>query len=58
MILNIILCVKSEMRLLAGKNADRVKRLDWQLRKAERKGKVSGTVLEEEVDKVRAILEG
>jgi mRNA interferase MazF len=43
---------------LAGKNADRVKSLDWQVRKAERKGKLSGAVLEEEVYKVGAILEG
>jgi len=38
--------------------ADQVKSLDWQVRKAEKKGKVSRAVLEEVVDKVRAILEG
>jgi len=35
-----------------------MKSLDWQVRRAERKGKVSRAVLEEAGDKVRAILEG
>ena len=38
--------------------ADQVKSLDWQVRRAEKKGKVSKAVLEEVVSKVRAILEG
>jgi mRNA interferase MazF len=38
--------------------ADQVKSLDWRVRRAERKGKVAKPVLEEVVDKVRAILEG
>ncbi len=38
--------------------ADQVKSLDWQVRKAERKGKVSTKVLEEVIEKIRAILEG
>lgn len=38
--------------------ADQVKSLDWQVRKAERKGNVSKGVLEEAVGKIRAILEG
>jgi len=38
--------------------ADQVKSLDWQARKAEKKGKVAKTVLEEVVDKIRVILEG
>lgn len=38
--------------------ADQVKSLDWQVRRAEKKGKVAKTVLEEVVGKVRAILEG
>jgi mRNA interferase MazF len=38
--------------------ADQVKSLDWQVRKAEKKGKVTKAVLEEVVDKIRAILEG
>ena len=38
--------------------ADQVKSMDWQVRKAEKKGKVSRAALEEVVDKVRAILEG
>jgi len=38
--------------------ADQVKSLDWRVRKAEKKGKVPRLVLEEVVDKVRAILEG
>ena len=49
-----------------GKNAmvqgvilsDQVKSLDWQARKAEKKGKVSKPVMEEVTAKVRAILEG
>jgi hypothetical protein len=38
-----------------------VKSLEWQVRKvrkAEKKGRVAKTILEEVVDKVRAILEG
>lgn len=35
-----------------------VKSLDWQVGKAEKQGRVAKTVLEEVVDKVRAILEG
>lgn len=38
--------------------ADQVKSLDWQVRKAEKTGKVTKLVLDEVVDKVRAILEG
>lgn len=38
--------------------ADQVKSLDWQVRRAEKKGKVAKSVLEEVVGKVRAILEG
>jgi len=38
--------------------ADQVKSLDWQVRRAEKKGKVSKEVLEEVVVKIRAILEG
>lgn len=38
--------------------ADQVKSLDWQVRRAERKGKVTKEVLEEVVLKIRAILEG
>jgi mRNA interferase MazF len=38
--------------------ADQVKSLDWQVRRAEKQGKVAKTILEEEIDKVRAILEG
>lgn len=38
--------------------ADQVKSLDWQVRKAEKKGKVAKAVMEEVVDKIRAILEG
>ena len=38
--------------------ADQVKSLDWQVRRAEKVGKVSKPVLEEVIDKVRAILEG
>ncbi len=38
--------------------ADQVKSLDWQVRRAERQGKVTKPVLEEVIDKVRAILEG
>jgi mRNA interferase MazF len=37
--------------------ADQVKSLDWQVRRAEKKGKVSPEVLEEVVVKIRAILE-
>ena len=38
--------------------ADQVKSLDWQVRKAEKAGKVTKLVLEEVIDKIRAILEG
>jgi mRNA interferase MazF len=38
--------------------ADQVTSLDWQVKKAEKKGKVAQKVLEEVVDKIRAILEG
>lgn len=38
--------------------ADQVKSLDWQVRRAERKGNVSKGVLEEVVGKIMAILEG
>jgi mRNA interferase MazF len=38
--------------------ADQVKSLDWQVRRAEKQGKVAKAVLEEVIDKVRAILEG
>jgi mRNA interferase MazF len=38
--------------------ADQVKSLDWQARRAEKQGKVAKPVLEEAIDKVRAILEG
>jgi mRNA interferase MazF len=38
--------------------ADQVKSLDWQVRRAEKLGKVTKPVLEEVIDKVRAILEG
>lgn len=38
--------------------ADQVKSLDWQVRQAEKKGNVSKAVLEEVVEKIRAILEG
>jgi mRNA interferase MazF len=38
--------------------ADQVKSLDWQARKVEKLGKVAKAVLEEVVEKVRAILEG
>ena len=38
--------------------ADQVKSLDWQARKAEKKGTVSRAVLDEVIDKVKAILEG
>ena len=38
--------------------ADQVKSLDWKVRKAEKKGNVSKAVLEEVVEKIRAILEG
>lgn len=38
--------------------ADQVKTLDWEVRNAEKKGKVAKMVLEEVVDKIRAILEG
>ena len=37
--------------------ADQVKSLDWQIRRAEKKGKVSQEVLEEVVAKIRALLE-
>ena len=37
--------------------ADQVKSLDWQVRKAERKGSVPKEVLEEVLDKIRVILE-
>jgi mRNA interferase MazF len=38
--------------------SDQVKSLNWQARRAEKKGKVSKPVMEEVVAKVRAILEG
>ena len=38
--------------------ADQVKSLDWQVRRAEKKGIVTKEVLEEAVLKIRAILEG
>lgn len=38
--------------------ADQVKSLDWQIRRAEKKGQVAPEVLEEVVLKIRAILEG
>jgi mRNA interferase MazF len=38
--------------------ADQVKSLDWQVRRAQKKGRVAPAVLEEVVDKVKAILEG
>ncbi|MBC8017188.1 MAG: toxin-antitoxin system, toxin component, MazF family protein [Verrucomicrobia bacterium] len=38
--------------------SDQVKSLDWQVRKAEKKGNVSKAVLEEVIEKIRAILEG
>jgi mRNA interferase MazF len=38
--------------------ADQVKSLDWRVRKAEKKGTVSPAVLEEVVDRIKAILEG
>jgi len=38
--------------------ADQVKSLDWQVRKAEKKGDVSRAVMEEVVEKIKAILEG
>lgn len=38
--------------------ADQVKSLDWRVRKAEKTGKVSNAVLQEVVDKIKAILEG
>lgn len=38
--------------------ADQVKSLDWQVRRAEKKGKVPDRVLEEVVLRVRALLEG
>lgn len=38
--------------------SDQVKSLDWQVRRAEKKGKVTNEVVEEVVLKVRAILEG
>lgn len=38
--------------------ADQVKSLNWQVRRAEKSGKVSKDVLEEVVIKIRAILEG
>jgi mRNA-degrading endonuclease toxin of MazEF toxin-antitoxin module len=38
--------------------AEQVNSLDWQVRRADKKGKVSRLVLEEVVDKVRAIMEG
>jgi len=37
--------------------ADQVKSLDWQVRKAEKKGNVCKAVLEEVVYKIRTILE-
>lgn len=38
--------------------ADQVKSLDWRERRAERKGEVGKEVLEEVLDKLKAILEG
>ena len=38
--------------------ADQVKSLDWQARRAEKKGTVSQAVLDEVLDKIKAILEG
>ena len=38
--------------------ADQVKSLDWQVRKAEKKGMVAKTAMEEVIDKIKAILEG
>jgi mRNA interferase MazF len=38
--------------------ADQVKSLDWQVKRAEKRGKVAKPVLEEVIDKVKAILEG
>ena len=38
--------------------ADQVKSLDWQMRKAEKKGMVAKMVQEEVADNIRAILEG
>ena len=38
--------------------ADQAKSLDWQVRKAEKAGKVAKPVLEEVIEKIRAILEG
>lgn len=38
--------------------ADQVKSLDWRVRKAEKKGTVAKAVLDEVVDKIKAILEG
>ena len=38
--------------------ADQVKSLDWQVRRAEKKGIVTKEVLEEVILKIRAILEG
>ena len=38
--------------------ADQVKSLDWQVRRAEKKGKASKEVLEEVIAKIRAVLEG
>jgi mRNA interferase MazF len=38
--------------------ADQVKSLDWRVRRAEKKGAVSQAVLDEVVDKIKAILEG
>jgi len=38
--------------------SDQVKSLDWQVRRAEMRGKVSKDVLEEVVLKIRALLEG
>ena len=40
------------------RKTDQVKSLEWQVRKAEKKGRVAKTVVEEVVDKIRAILEG
>jgi mRNA interferase MazF len=37
--------------------ADQVKSLDWQKRKAEKKGSVSEVVIEEVIEKIKAILE-
>jgi mRNA interferase MazF len=37
--------------------ADQVKSLDWQVRRAEKQGKVTKAVLDEVVEKIKAILQ-